>query len=232
MKKLPALKHPQYTTTLPVSKQKVTYRPFTVQEEKNILIAVESDDTSSIVTSAWELVNSCSGGKLNKEALAGADFEFLLLQIRSKSVGEVVEGSLKCDACGEKGSYDINIPDLQVIGEWRTKDITVQPGYVVTLGMPTVNTALETLDMEAGREERALATCIKMVTVDNEVYKHEDLDLADLVGLILDLPSNIYNKMMEFIQTGPRLSYDSAYTCKKCGHVQAVHLEGFDSFFG
>jgi len=232
-KTLPKLKHPTFATILPVSKQKVTYRAFTVQEEKNVLVAAEAegDALSSIISVAWDLVNACTEGKLNRKTLPAADFEWLLLQIRSKSVGEIVEGNIKCDACEERGKHDLNLNNLVVEGEWKTKDITIQPGYVITVGYPTAESALETVDMVAGRDERVLATCIKTVTVDDEVYKQEDINLVELVELVLDLPSNIYNKLVDFIQTGPRLVYRDRYVCPKCAHEQDVRIEGFDNFF-
>jgi hypothetical protein len=232
-KTLPKLKHPTFVAQLPISKQKVTYRAFTVQEEKNVLVAAEAESNAigSIIAVSWDLVDICTFGKLNKDTLPAADFEWLLLQIRSKSVGEIVEGSIVCDSCGEKSKYDLNLNNLVVEGEWKTKDITIQPGYIISVGYPTAASALETVDMIAGRDERLLATCIKTVTVDNEVFKQEDVEMIEMVDLILDLPSNIYNKLVDFIQTGPRLVYRDTHTCPKCGHVQDVRIEGFDNFF-
>lgn len=231
-KTLPRLKHPTYTTILPISKQRVQYRPFTVSEEKSILLSAEGDDSiENLVAATWNLVNACCDNKLSKYTLPSADFEWLLMQIRAKSVGEVVDGTVKCEACGEKGKVDLNLTNLKVEGEWKTKDITVQPGYIITVGMPTVHSILEVADMYAGRDSKLLATCIEKVTVDNEVYKHEDVELVEFIAMIDDLPLAMFTKIVDFISTCPKISYVDKYVCKSCGHEQEINVEGFENFF-
>jgi hypothetical protein len=45
---LPKIDTPTYNLTLPLSKKNITFRPFLVKEQKNLLMAMESNDKESI----------------------------------------------------------------------------------------------------------------------------------------------------------------------------------------
>ena len=46
--KLPTQETPMYKVTLPVTKQEVTYRPFLVKEQKNLILAREGKNAREI----------------------------------------------------------------------------------------------------------------------------------------------------------------------------------------
>ena len=49
----------QYEMTIPSSGKKVRYRPFLVKEEKNLMIAMESKDTSTIIHTLLAIIKEC-----------------------------------------------------------------------------------------------------------------------------------------------------------------------------
>ena len=85
---LPKLDAVRYTTELPVSKQKVDYRPFLVKEQKALLIALESEERSTTANSLFDLIKACvyNTDEIKLDYLPMADVEWLFLQIRIKSV--------------------------------------------------------------------------------------------------------------------------------------------------
>jgi hypothetical protein len=56
---LPVIQHPVFTLTLPSTKQKINYRPFLVKEEKMLLIAQSSGESSDIVRAVKQVVANC-----------------------------------------------------------------------------------------------------------------------------------------------------------------------------
>ena len=93
---LPILDTATYELTLPSSEVQVKYRPFLVKEEKILLLALESNDGKEIKKALKEIVHACTFGTINVNAVPTFDLEFVFLQIRSKSVGEVANIRLLC----------------------------------------------------------------------------------------------------------------------------------------
>ena len=86
---LPQVNTPTYELAVPSTDEKIKYRPFLVKEEKILLIAMESGEQESIVTAIKDIVTECTYGKVDLGSLPMFDVEYIFLQIRSKSVGEV-----------------------------------------------------------------------------------------------------------------------------------------------
>ena len=93
---LPILETTTFELTLPSSDVKVKYRPFLVKEEKVLLQALESKQQKQIVQALKDIVSVCTFGTLNVDELPTFDLEYVFLQIRSKSVGEVAKLRLLC----------------------------------------------------------------------------------------------------------------------------------------
>ena len=92
---LPILETATYELTLPSADIVVKYRPFLVKEEKVLLQALESGDDNEIKNAIKDIVSTCTFNQLNASLLPTFDLEYIFLQIRSKSVGEIAK--LKVD---------------------------------------------------------------------------------------------------------------------------------------
>ena len=93
---LPKINTPEYTLTVPSSDEEITYRPFLVKEEKVLLIAQETGTEKSIYQAIKTLVTNCCFGKVDVDKLPLFDIEYIFLQIRAKSVGEVSTLEVTC----------------------------------------------------------------------------------------------------------------------------------------
>lgn len=87
---LPKVTRPEYSTTIPSSGKKVKYQPFTVKEEKMLVLAAESQDTDEISNAVVNCLKNCvvTPTDFNPVDLALFDIEYLFLKCRAKSVGE------------------------------------------------------------------------------------------------------------------------------------------------
>src|SRR6056300_1072758 len=93
---LPTIETQTYELTLPSADIKVKYRPFLVKEEKILLQAMESNKQEEILNALKDIVNACTYGQLNVSELPTFDLEYVFLQIRSKSVGEITKLKVLC----------------------------------------------------------------------------------------------------------------------------------------
>ena len=116
---LPKINTPTYELTLPSNNKKIKYRPFLVREEKILIMALESEDTSQITSAVVDILNDCIITKgIDVTKLATFDIEYLFLNVRSKSVGETVEVNIVCPD-DNKTSFEVDI-DLDSIKVQKT----------------------------------------------------------------------------------------------------------------
>ena len=109
---LPVLNNPNYEMELPSTGEKIEYRPFLVKEQKILMMAMESKDTSAQTKAVVDIIKNCTFGAINDkvEKLPTFDIEYMFLQIRSKSVGESIEITVTCEDDGEtKVPVEINL---------------------------------------------------------------------------------------------------------------------------
>ena len=120
---LPKLDTPTYELELPSTGEKIKYRPFLVKEQKNLMIASESEDEIEIQNALANLISECTFGKIDPYIVPLFDIEFMFLRIRGKSVGEKVELSLLCPDDNEtRVNKSINLDDINVLDEYNTDD--------------------------------------------------------------------------------------------------------------
>ena len=113
---LPKINTPTFELVLPSTAKKIKYRPFLVREEKILIMAMESEDTSQITSAIVQILNQCiltRGIKIEK--LSTFDIEYLFLNVRAKSVGETVEVNVICPDDGETSvQMEIAIDSIKV----------------------------------------------------------------------------------------------------------------------
>ena len=138
---LPTITTPTYELNLPSNDKKIKYRPFLVKEEKILILAMESEDTKQITNAITDVLNSCiitRGVKVDK--LPTFDIEYLFLNVRSKSIGEVVDLVVTCSDDGEtKVDVAVNLDDIKVERKENHKtDIKLDKNLSLRLKYPSM----------------------------------------------------------------------------------------------
>ena len=110
---LPILETPTYELILPSTDEKIIFRPFLVKEYKVLLTTLESgaDEVNRIVT---ELVDACTFNKLKMNTLSNFDIEYIFLNLRAKSISEIVELTLDCNSCDNKIPFELDLTKAAV----------------------------------------------------------------------------------------------------------------------
>src|SRR6056300_1038890 len=111
---LPKIETPKYFLTIPSSDEMVEFRPFLVKEEKVLMIAQEAGTDASMIAAMKDIIKACTFNKLDLYSLTMSDLEYILLQIRSKSVGETAEIRVKCDESGEFVKVTLDLSEVNV----------------------------------------------------------------------------------------------------------------------
>ena len=137
---------PTFELDLPSSGKTIKYRPFLVKEEKLLVIALESEDSQQITSAIKAVITDCILTKDVKVDQSTFDIEYLFLNIRGKSVGEVVDVNIICPDDGEtEVKVSINLDDIQVVtNEDHTKTVKLDDQYQMDMKYPLLISSLET----------------------------------------------------------------------------------------
>ena len=113
---LPTIATPTYELELPSTGKKIKYRPFLVKEEKLLLLALETENSKDISNAIKSVLKNCIQSRgVKVETLPTFDIEYLFLNIRGKSVGEILEIKLISPDDGETPvPVEINLDDVQI----------------------------------------------------------------------------------------------------------------------
>jgi hypothetical protein len=256
---LPKLTFPHYELTLPSTGEKIQFRPFTVKEEKLLLIAIDDDDDVQI-RALRQVLEHCllpdvNGKKLNVSKLAVIDLEYLWLKLRSKSVEEIITLPFECqkilpedqwtknedgetiDICGTVVNVAINIDKIEVVkNPENNPKIELQDGIGIILRYPTFETFQK---LSKAKEEKDNLTssmeiimeCTEMIyDGTGKTYEREYIEKTQLQEFLESLSQAQFQKIMNFFETLPVLRHQVHFRCPKCKHEADVIVEGTKSF--
>ena len=68
---LPKLETPTYTLLMPSTDEEIKFRPFLVKEQKRMLMAQESEDSTEMVDAVNQLIQDCTFNKVDTSLLKG-----------------------------------------------------------------------------------------------------------------------------------------------------------------
>src|SRR6056300_1816476 len=175
---LPIVETQTYELTLPSTDIKVKYRPFLVKEEKILLQAMESQKQNEIVQALKQIVNACTFGSLNVNELPTFDLEYIFLNIRAKSVGEVAKLKVLCP--DDKETYanvelDLSTVEVQVDDE-HNNTIQINDKIKMVMKYPTIDTFDPTIDASKLKTEQLFDIIANTVY---EIYEGETVHKAN-----------------------------------------------------
>ncbi len=246
---LPKIPLPTYNIELPASKKSIKIRPYTVAEEKLLLIAMESakgakseKDYQDVVDAYKNLIQAClspNSDNIKLEELPSIDIEYIFLQLRIKSVGEIVELNLRhndgVNAIGEKCDhvtpYQLDLSTVEVeFDPEHKKEIDIGNDLIIVMKYPTVNT-LNNLrgSSEIENFHEVIAYCVDYLYDKEQIYN--DFTKTEIRDFISNLTKQNLEKLVTFFQTQPKLTKTIKYTCSKCKQEETVKFEGFFDFF-
>ena len=229
---LPNIVTPEFITQIPSTGQEINYRPFLVKEEKILLMALEGQDSKEIQNAVLKILSNCISTDIDVNKLSVFDIEYLFLQLRGKSVGEVIElkvGHEQAD-CNYKTDVKLKIDDIKVVGEKLDPKIMLTDDVGVVLRYPNLNDFTKSMISEDSESLfNVINSCIEYVFDTDEVYN--DFSPKEISEWVNSLNQTQFQKIVDFFQSSPKLEHDVTWTCEKCGETETIKLEGLQSFF-
>ena len=235
---LPIIETPRYELTLPSSDVQVQFRPFIVKEEKILLMAMETKDNNQIVSATKDILKACTYEALDIDSLPMFDIEYLLLQIRSKSVGEVAKFKVICPDDKQTAAdveFDLSAVQVQVDDDHSNKIVIDEERKLgLVLNYPSLGITKAGFDVNKENVEtmfKVVASCIDHIYEGDKTYPAKDSTKKELVEFLEGLSQKAFLKIKKFFDTMPQLRHEVEVTNPKTGIVSKVTFKGLQDFF-
>jgi len=229
---LPKIDMPLFDLTLPSNGEKIKYRPFTVKEEKILLMAQESQDPKEILQGIKQVVNNCIFD-YDFDNLALFDIEFLLVNIRARSVEDNVEFEITDPETEEKVKVSLNLKDVKVEkDEDHSNRIQINDEYTLFLKYPRVDDFFELMTEESTQEQQfnVMLSCMDKLVSETEVYNFKDFTTEEVDDFVEGLHSDTVRDLKKFFDTIPKIRHEIPYVNSN-GQDKTFVIQGTQTFF-
>ena len=234
---LPKLTTPTYELEIPSTDEKIKYRPFLVKEEKILMMAMESKSSADITQAVKDIVMECTFNKVNISNMPMFDVEYIFLNIRSKSVGEVSKLKILCQDDGKTyADVELDLNEVKVqVGDDHTNKIELTEDMGLIMKYPTIDSFSETgiRDINPSNMLDVISTCILQIYEDEgkKVYNSKDQTQKELTDYIEQLNTKQFKDVQKFFDTMPKLKHEITIKNPKTKKESKIVLSGLNDFF-
>jgi len=235
---LPQVVLPTYELEIPSNGKTIKYRPFVVKEEKLLLLAMESQDDKQIENAVRTLLKGCIQSRVKLEDLAIFDLEYIFLNIRAASVGEVVEMNITCQDDGEtQVKYNLNLTEVKVQKpEGHNNKIMLSDEMGIMMKYPAFDDFVRSSIIGAAPSAdgviEIVAGCIDQIFDKEDVYDSSTTSKKEFVEFLEGLTNNQFEEIQKFFETAPKLEHTIKIKNPKTGVENDVVISGLANFFG
>jgi hypothetical protein len=241
---LPKIDVPIYELKLISTGKSIRFRPFLVKEQKLLLMASQSEDPKDALNVVKQISKNCIIDDVDMESLPIFDLEFIFLNLRARSVNEIVNLQYKCNnkLKDEKGEekictglekFEVNL--LEILPDKNpnhNKKIMLSDKLGIIMKYPT----FEIISNLKGQNEsevlmELLISCIDNIFDNDQTYYAKDVSKEELEEFIDNLQQKDLEKIQQFFDTTPKIKKNLNFDCHKCGYKENIVVEGLQNFF-
>jgi hypothetical protein len=220
------IKHPTFDVKLPLSGKSVRFRPWTIKEEKKLLIAKESTNVIDKLDSICEVVSLCSN---TTENLPIIDTEFLFYHIRMQSVGAEIPLVFN-----KKYTASADLSKMKVIyPENHTNKIKINDSLGIVMKYPTYETTKRILQSQEQNEDiitfEIIKDCIEYVATPKTQLLFSSYPESDQEEFFNNLSHDSVEKLTEFFDTMPYIQLIVKYETED--EVKEYEVRTLANFF-
>lgn len=239
---LPKIDTPIFYLKLPLSQKEIKFRPFLVKEQKNLLMALEADDKQTIERNIRQILHNCTLTEdIDIDKLPVVDVEFYFINLRAKSVGEIVENNYICNnevegkKCGNKMKVVIDLNTIQ-IDNFSPDDSLIKLTDNITMKLKypefSIVERLSNTDNTIEAAFRVIVESIEYIFDGDQYYYANETDPRELMEFVESLNQEQFGKLESFFDKIPKIKKDLDIKCSKCGYDHSITVEGLENFFG
>ena len=236
---LPKINTPEYKLRVPSTDEEITYRPFLVKEEKLLLIAQETGTEDATYRAVKTIIENCCHGRIDLEKMPLFDMEYIFLNIRAKSIGEIAKLKVTCPDDNEtKVDIEVDLTKVQVEMD-KTHDARIQlseePNIGILMSYPSIDTLGQTTTKgnkkDADKLFEMIAGSLYQIWEGEETHDAMDYSMKDKLAFLESLNHSQFEKVQKFFETMPTLKHEIEVTNPKTNVTSTVTLQGMNDFF-
>ena len=241
---LPKLDVPIYEVKLISNDKVVRFRPFLVKEQKLFLMASESEDGKETINVIRQVLKNCVLDDIDVDTMATFDLEYLFMNMRARSVEEIVDLKYKCNnvvkdengediACSGTVGFKFNL--LEIVPTKHpdhTNQIKLTENLGISLKYPTFEMIKKYEDLDENEVlSRVLVDCIDYIFDNEQVYYSKDSTKEELEEFIDSMQQKDLEKFKDFFDKMPEIKKEVKFKCPKCNYEEEITIKGMQNFF-
>jgi hypothetical protein len=238
---LPKIDVPTYELELPLSKKKIKYRPFLVKEQKNLLMAMESEEAETINHTIKDILNNCTlTENIDFDKLPIIDVEYLFINLRAKSVGEIVDSRYRCNNevegkdCGNIMETKVNLLNVKPTTSDVNPEIQISDKLTIKMKYPEFGVVKDSLKMDNINDVtfNMIAQSIEYIYDGEQFYYAHEAQPGELLEFVEGMNQSQFMMVENFLNNLPQMRETIKLKCSKCGFDHTIEVEGLENFFG
>lgn len=240
---LPKINMPVFECELP-SGRTVKFRPFSVKEEKILLIAKESlrnvteendnkmKDITPIVDAIKQIVNNTIIGDSQIEKMPLYDLIFYMSNLRARTVSNVVEMTILDPETKEKVDLEISLDNIEVHRpEGFDPKIRIDDQTMIIMRPPSINEviSLATEKSDSLAAMNIMLKCVEKIAHEDSVYLTAEVSDEELSHFFNSLPKQAIDDIASYFEKMPIVQYKVPYMTSK--GPKSITIQGLEAFF-
>lgn len=212
--------------------KKVKFRPFLVKEEKLLVMAGESTDSSDMIHTVQQIITNCSLGKVDGSKLPIFDLQKVFLEIRGMSVSNIINLIAKCGECGIDNDVEFDLEKVKITkNKGHKKQIKLTDSMIIEMDYPKVADIEKLMGESIEEIYKVTADCIKTIYNDEEVIEFQESPIEERMEFIEQFSVKQFALIREFYESMPQLLHAIDFKCKACKKDNTLVIDGYENFF-
>ena len=218
---------PRYVTKQPSTGKNVTFRPFTVKEEKHLLMVKQTGEYKDFLSTITNIINNCFDLSTDAKKLPIFDIEYFFLKLRSKSIGEIVQPIIVCPVTKEKISLTLNLEEIEPVGNMSDFKIKISDEILVNMRYPAIDFLIKNSSEDL---YETTLNCIESIETIDQRIENSDISKTEFLEFIDLMTNEQFMKILNFLKNIPKLEKEIKYKTRD-GVERSIKLKGIKDFF-
>lgn len=229
----------EFPFTIPSSKAKITFKPITTGQMKNLLVYEEESITTIEKVLDDILIGCVVTNGFDLDALTLQDRFNLLIEVRKKSKGSTYNFQTKCSKCNIVGPKGIELDKLVDKPFVKPTETIVKISDTMSIELDYITRkhqreASEIVEVMKGLNDKQMLAEIasytyalaitKFITPDNE-FTQADVELQNIVEMLNCIDEASYARINQwFVDNDYGIIFKADYMCSSCGHKEVIDI--------
>lgn len=236
----------EFTTVLPGSGEKLTFKPITTGQMKALLIHENEQESKMIENILDELMNECiiKPEDFNVEDMYINDRFFFLIELRKYTKGTIYQFQYTCPECGSQSIQHVDLKKLKVKKLPKKLNPVVKLDDNISLNVDFPRRrhqikAFEIVDSYEGQptermkvaELGMLVTALTIESIITPDGEDKKASLEDKLYLLENITTEMYQKIADWATTNFGIEFKAMITCTSCEFTKEIDIPPESFFF-